>query len=267
MSALEPVVTTIAASSFVPGHFMDKATGQPRLVDLRYAVEWLSRKGLDPLTNIDQVYVANGRIQAMAELQRVLARRAGFDLEVVSSTNEEATVRIRRLGGWMAPDAHPWHEVTVTMQQARLAKWPERNPSYGLMPDRMLVARACTRAISLYAPEASRLIETREGGQQPTTELASPPDPMKGDCDERGATPHTVRRDEYAVSPERLDQLERDIRAMSDADRESLRHMAKAVNMPNLRSAAFTLRDASLLWHWINDLDPGRPFTEDDDDE
>jgi len=268
MSALErygPDVATIGESSFCPAFYRDKHSGQPRWEDLAYAVETLRRLELDPLRNIDQTYVIGGKVSLMAEVQRVLARRAGYDLAVVESTSDMATVKIRKTGGWMAPDASDWHTVTVTMDQAQKAGWVERNPSYKTIADRMLVARACTRAISLYAPEASRLIATEEGGSNSTTELAPPPDLTMGGCDERGGTPHTVRRDEYAVSVERLDQLEAEIRGLSEENRESLRRMAKAVHMPNLRSAAFTLRDASLLWHWINDLAPERPFVEEEE--
>ena len=274
-------VATIGESSFCPSHFRDKHTGQPHWEDLAYAVEWLRRKRLDPLTNIDQVYVVGGKVNALAELQRTLVRRAGFDLEVVESDDDHAVVRIRRLpvGPGIPDDAYPWRQVTVTMAEAQKAKWPERNPSYNLMPARMLVARACTRAISLYAPEASRLAGLEEGADT-TTEPAPLADLTSGGREERIAPAdrdnwHTVpSRVEPRVAPERIDHLEGQVRALDDGDRESLRRIAKALHMPNLRGPLFTIRDAALLHRLIAELrpepedeeepDPGRPFEEEE---
>ena len=272
-------VATIGESSFCPSHFRDKHTGQPHWEDLAYAVEWLRRKRLDPLTNIDQVYVVGGKVNALAELQRTLVRRAGFDLEVVESDDDHAIVQIRRLpvGPGIPLEAYPWRQATVTMAEAVKAKWPERNPSYGLMPARMLVARACTRAISLYAPEASRLAGLEEGANS-TTDIA--PSGSEGGRDERTAPAnrddwHTIpSRVEPRVSPERIDHLEGQIRSLSLADQDSLRKIAKALHMPNLRGPLFTLRDAALLHRLIAELrgpeeepdeeDPERPFTEEE---
>ena len=274
-------VATIGESSFCPSHFRDKQTGQPHWEDLAYAVEWLRRKRLDPLTNIDQVYVVGGKVNALAELQRTLVRRAGFDLEVVESDDDHAVVRIRRLpvGPGIPDDAYPWRQVTVTMAEAQKAKWPERNPSYNLMPARMLVARACTRAISLYAPEASRLAGLEEGANT-TTDIA--PSGSEDGRDERLAPAgrdnwHTVRRDEPTVAIERIDHLEAQIKALSLADQDSLRKIAKALHMPNLRGPLFTIRDAALLHRLIaelrpeeepepdEELDPTRPFLEEEE--
>jgi len=272
-------VATIGESSFCPSHFRDKQTGQPHWEDLAYAVEWLRRKRLDPLTNIDQVYVVGGKVNALAELQRTLVRRAGFDLEVVESDDDHAVVRIRRLpvGPGIPLEAYPWRQVTVTMAEAQKAKWPERNPSYNLMPARMLVARACTRAISLYAPEASRLAGLEEGANT-TTDIA--PSGSEGGRDERLAPAgrddwHTIpSRVPSRVEPERIDHLEGQIRSLSLADQDSLRKIAKALHMPNLRGPLFTIRDAALLHRLIAELrpepedeeepDPGRPFEEEE---
>jgi hypothetical protein len=287
VTALEPAEQTIAASDFCPGQFIDRKSGQPNMANLRFGCEWLIRKGLDPVANIDQIYVIGGKVTAMAELQRVLIRRAGFDLEVVESDDDHATVQIRRLpvGPGIPLDAYPWRQATVTMAEATRAKWPERNPSYQLMPARMLVARACTRAISLYAPEASRLAGLEEGGTNSTTDIA--PSRSEDGREERIAPAgrddwHTIPpRVEPRVAPERIDHLEGQIRALSLADRDGLRSIAKALHMPNLRGPLFTLRDAALLHRLIAELggpeieddetgdypedDPGRPFLEEEE--
>ena len=91
---------------------------------------------------------------------------------------------------------------------------------------------------------------------------------------------HTVRRDEPAVVPERIAHLKLQVQALSLADQDSLRTICKSLSMPNLHSAAFTLRDAALLHRLIAELrvdeedEPGndpnwpdvsRPFTEEEE--
>jgi hypothetical protein len=203
---------------------------------------------------------------------------------VVESTDESATVQIRRLpvGPGIPLDAYPWRQATVTMAEATKAKWPERNPSYGLMPARMLVARACTRAISLYAPEASRLAGLEEGADT-TTEPAPLADLTSGGREERIAPAdrdnwHTVpSRVEPRVAPERIEHLEGQIRALDPSDKADLLRIWKSLNGPNLRGPLFTIRDAALLHRLIaevrpgpdepepdEELDPTRPFEEEE---
>lgn len=134
-------------SSFVPATYRDKATGKVREADVYLACHYLAALGLDPRTFFAGTYVVGARVGLMAEAQRVLAARGGYDLEPVSWDATQATVRGRRMGSNEA-----WREATVTMEQAVRAKWPDRNPSYQTMPDRMLLARASTLWISQYAP-------------------------------------------------------------------------------------------------------------------
>ena len=75
---------------------------------------------------------------------------------------------------------------------------------------------------------------------------------------------------------ERIDHLEAQIRTLSLADQDSLRKIAKALHMPNLRGPLFTIRDAALLHRLIaelrpedepepdEELDPTRPFEEEE---
>jgi len=135
------------ASSFVPASYRDKATGRVKEADVALSCSYLAALGLDPRTFFPQTFVVGARPGLLAEPQRVLARMGGYDLEPVDYDEQHATVRGRRLphGTWKA--------VTITYAQAVNAGWTERNPSYRTMPDRMLLARACTFWISQHAPE------------------------------------------------------------------------------------------------------------------
>jgi hypothetical protein len=134
-------------SSMLPAHFKDKA-GNVAVGDVVVACMYLDGNGMDPRVCLPDAYVIGGRPNLLAEAQRALCRRAGIDLEVVSSSADHATVAITVPGG-------PRREVTVTMAQATAAGWT-KSAMYTLMPERMLIARACTQAISLYAPEVKR---------------------------------------------------------------------------------------------------------------
>ena len=156
-SGIDPVdraVTHYRKSSLAPAQFKDKA-GHVKVEDLALAAAWLYALDVPTIPNLPQpVRVIGGRGEhdgrpAAHPLEpgRLRHRSGGGERRT------QATVRIRQMGGrWKPP-------VTVTMDQAARAGWTKRKgehsdtPSnYELMPERMLVARACTKAISnLYA--------------------------------------------------------------------------------------------------------------------
>jgi hypothetical protein len=135
-------------SSMLPKWFIDKNTGAVLTGDVLVACMYLDGNDMDPRVCLPDAYVINGRPNLLAEAQRALCRRHGIDLEVVSSSPEHATVAITVPGGAR-------REITVTMDQAIRAGWT-KSEMYQKMPERMLIARACTQAISLYAPEVKR---------------------------------------------------------------------------------------------------------------
>jgi hypothetical protein len=140
-------------ASMAPAQFKD-ANGRVRVDDLALAACWLYALDISPIPNLPDMYVVKGRVQMMAALQRALVAREGYDLDVVEATATRAVVRISRPPG-------DWHTVTVTMEQAERAGWtrrakPDQPSNYELIPDRMLLARACTKAINMYAPGVLR---------------------------------------------------------------------------------------------------------------
>jgi hypothetical protein len=140
-------------ASMAPAQFKDP-NGRVRVDDLGLAAAYAYVLEIPPIPNLPDLYVVKGRVGIMAALQRAMAAREGYDLDVVEATATRAVVRISRPPG-------PWHPVTVTMEQAERAGWtrrakPDQPSNYELIPDRMLLARACTKAINMYAPGVLR---------------------------------------------------------------------------------------------------------------
>lgn len=108
------------------------------------------------LFNLNETYVVESKDQSRparpglyAALQRTIVYRGrdGWEIEPDDLTAEKALIRIRR-----RTDPRLGKLVGFTMADAERAHLPERNPTYKTYPDRMLFARACTKAIALFCP-------------------------------------------------------------------------------------------------------------------
>jgi hypothetical protein len=257
-TGIDPVdraVATWRPASMVPAQFKDK-DGHVQLADLQLAGMWLYALEVPPVPNLPAVYVIKGRVGIMAELQRALIARAGWDLEVVESTADAATVRIRRAGDRQWKPA-----VTVTMADAKRAGWTNRKkadvPSnYELIPDRMLAARACTKAISLYAPGAlvgiaapaahvAELDEESSADMGETAAEGSRLVPPRSVGPSGATIPEHLREPE--VDPETRAKLIVRVEALTDEQRDALGAVVHPMKVPNLRSARFTAAHAALL--------------------
>ena len=186
------------------------------------------------------------------------------------------------------PATITWEEFAPDINKAEGFMWREK-PSF--MMGKVAEAHALRKAFpadlsGLYEPSemdrANNAISRRtglaEGGSNSTEKPAHGHEPS--DQAEGNNELHTVRRDEPAVVPERIAHLKLQVQALSLADQDSLRTICKSLSMPNLHSAAFTLRDAALLHRLIAELavdeddEPGndpnwpdvtRPFTEEEE--
>lgn len=105
------------------------------------------------MTVLPQIYVVKGRPGFMAQLQILLAARFGIPIVPLDDESDAESASVKIIG-----KDKQWHRVTVTMAEAKLARWPERNPNYATMPDRMLMARAVTKAIDRHAPEVKMML-------------------------------------------------------------------------------------------------------------
>jgi hypothetical protein len=134
----------------------------------------------------------------MAALQRDLAWRHGWRIVPEQVTATRAVVRIRR-------DDRPMEGGTVvafTMEDAERAGLPRQNPTYKTYPDRMLFARASTKAISLVCPEV--LFEMSGAGVVDVVETAAinatsrdavPPDVYDSGPEASASEPEDLRFD------------------------------------------------------------------------
>jgi hypothetical protein len=228
-------------SSMLPAHYRDK-NGTVHFSDVLVACMYLDANHMDPRVCLPDAYVIGGRPNLLAEAQRALCRRHGIDLEVVSSSPEHATVAITVPGG-------PRREVTVTMDQAIKAGWT-KSEMYQKMPERMLIARACTQAISLYAPEVKRGMDAADPAAS-RDRIAVAPD---------GATIPPADR-EPPIDPDDRAAIIADVKALPARQREWFRRRWKdppelgGLGLPNLNSdgrlsaahgalARYMLRDA-----------------------
>jgi len=99
-----------------------------------------------------RIMVIKGQVTMSAELMRGLARRGGYDWDIVEVTPERCTFHI-----WKASSPENGFTYTYTMQMAQraeLLKGPNEKPgSYEKFPEAMMVAGASRNAIRAYAPE------------------------------------------------------------------------------------------------------------------
>lgn len=266
---VDRAVATWRPASMVPAQFKDK-DGNVKLADLQLAGMWLYALDVPPIPNLPAVYVVHGRVGIMAELQRALVARAGWDLWVVESSAERATVCIRRQGD---RDWKP--DVTVTMAEAHQAGWTKPAKSgelsnYVKIPDRMLAARACTKAISLYAPGALAGIAAPAARVAQLDEEPSDVDALgevpAGPEGSRLVAPRSVAPS-GATIPEHLrePEVDEDIRAglleriaaLDEPTTRALAAVCKQLRIPNVRTARFTRAHGALLDRLINETVSG----------
>jgi phage recombination protein Bet len=184
------------------------------------------------------------------------------------------------------PATVTWEEFAPDINKAEGFMWKQM-PSF--MLGKVAEAHALRKAFpadlsGLYEPsemdrsnnQISRRTGLAEGGSNSMEKPAHGHEPSD---QAEGNELHTVRRDEPPVSSGRIAQLQLQIDGLSLADQDSLRTICKSLSMPNVHSAAFTLRDAALLHRLIAELrvdeedEPGNdpnwpdvtcPFTDDE---
>jgi len=103
--------------------------------------------GLDPLTSLQNIYVVHGRPGMYTKLKVALAQAAGHEVWDEEYGPDRAVVCGRRQG----TDAVV--RITITMEDARRAGWPEQNANYRKTPADMLWARAASRVVDRIAAD------------------------------------------------------------------------------------------------------------------
>lgn len=168
INSLPRLADQLAHSGFCPDTWRIKP-GEPQEVSERkvadLAVIGYSLAELDlrlTVNTLPQCYVVHGRPGFMAQLQIALAARHGCSIVPLDDESgaTEAVVNVLGKDG-------EWHRVTVTMAEAQHAGWAAKNPNYKTMPDRMLMARAVTKAISWHCPEAKFALPPADQAETP----------------------------------------------------------------------------------------------------
>ena len=230
----EQAIATIAASTIAEREGFTR-DGKVIQANVALAVYTAQSLGLPLIRALDWVYIVNGSANLTAEAQRVLARRAGYDIELVDADVTHATVRIRRAG--------PWHQVTFTKAQADAAGLTGgRKDNWNKYLVDMLIARACTRAIGFYAAEvkagmaaADVWADTEERAEWETAVLGDRPEPP--------------------IDPADLDQIVRTVRALpEDARRWFSGQWLEVLGCPSLlEGRALTKAHGRLARYLIDD--------------
>lgn len=123
----------VAASPFAPKDFKDP-------VSIVVAVQYGFELGLSPMAALQNIAVINGRPSVYGDVMLALVRASGLLENIRETVTGEgdkmvATCVVKRFG-------EDEHEEVFSMQDAILAKLPERNPTYKTYPKRMLKFRA-----------------------------------------------------------------------------------------------------------------------------
>lgn len=146
--SLERRVEVLAKTALVPEQFRKNPS------ELMVAALGLRDLGVavGPQT-LSQCFVISGRPGYMAQLQIALAARAGWTITFNQAECDatSATVYIGR-------DDGERHAVTFTWDDAVRAKLDQKD-TYKQYPDRMLLARAVTKAIGFYCPHVKLAID------------------------------------------------------------------------------------------------------------
>lgn len=247
---VERVAEDWIASSFLPASYLD-TQGHPKKADVILACSYLAALDCDPRAWFRGTYVIGARVELMAEPQRALLARHGYDLSFVEDSAERVTGRIRRRGDhWQEP-------VTVTLAEAQQKGWADRNRhNYNTQPDAMLRARVTTRLVSLYAPEVKYEmadVDRRFGLRGPADDGDDGDDDSGERSYERPAGYHTVVRTERSVPAEQVVHLEARVAGLAPGRADQLRALWRSLDGPNLRGPNFTPRDAILLGYLIDD--------------
>jgi len=254
-AGLERDAAMLASSGLVPDYFK----GKPN--EVLIAGLALRDKGLAlTVSTLGMVYVIKGKPGYMSQLQVGLLARHGYDLHPVQGQCDakSATVEIE------ARD-HTRHQVTFTMEDAVRAKLVDRNEMYKLYPDRMLFARACSKAVGMFHPEillGFGPVDRDETAAVNTDTIAEggvsfrPPGQAAGPGLDPGPAPST-RGPGYPPLPEDLaSDTERAailtlLDLLDDDAKAAVR--ARAHGIGNVKGPRFTRDNAATLLGLIND--------------
>ena len=143
--ALDVRMTTAVAIAKAGEMLPRSYRGQPGAVLL--AIDWAERHDVSVMDAIHGVSWVQGRPVVDSTLQRALASNAGYSVRVTQANAQSATVKVYGNGGELVGEA------TYTIDEAKQAGLAGKD-NWKKHPTDMMVARATTRAIKWFCPEA-----------------------------------------------------------------------------------------------------------------
>ncbi len=120
--------------------------------------------GIGPMMSFRELYPVHGQVGMSTKLMCSLVRRAGHDYEINERTPERCKTTLIVNG--------KRHEMTLTMEQARAARWHQSydketkqwkdKPMWVSCPDLMLMYRCLSRNIRANDPDAIMLMSAKD---------------------------------------------------------------------------------------------------------
>lgn len=186
--AAKAVADKLIATAFVPVSWSEGKKVTP--TDLAVAIVKGAALGMDPITAANSLYVVRGKPAMYAETMAALVKNAGYDIWAEETSDESATVCVRRKGSDIVNSA------TWTMERARKAGYLS-NKKYATNPQQMLYARALSEACKRGAPEVlaglssveEESIAVGEAEVKPMQRKRKPGKVKSNDVPEADATP------------------------------------------------------------------------------
>jgi hypothetical protein len=145
-------------------------------------VEYGRELGVPPMQALQTMAVINGKIGMESKLLMGLAKRAGYDMEILKSTDKECEINFIDLKGKKHKVRFDWDEAEqlgVTKKWNKEKKQYELKYPYKTQPANMLLQRAISKAVRRHAPETllddgsgmgMYTIEELSGGEAETVE-------------------------------------------------------------------------------------------------
>jgi hypothetical protein len=141
LTAAHKIGTALCNTSFVPATFK----GKPE--EAAAAILFGDEIGLTPTQALQSVYVISGKPALYARAMVAIVLSAGHEIETMTKTDNEVSVRGRRRG------SETWTVETWTTERAKRAGYLN-NKKYATDPQSMLYARAASDLCRQIAPDA-----------------------------------------------------------------------------------------------------------------
>jgi len=142
----------IATDLHKSGLFKHLANPQQAIAVVEYGREL----GVPPMQALQTMAVINGKIGMESKLLMGLAKRAGYDMEIIKNTDKECEINFIDLKGKKHKVRFDWEEAEqlgVTKKWNKEKKQYELKYPYKTQPANMLLQRCVAKAVRRHAPE------------------------------------------------------------------------------------------------------------------